>query len=287
MNRKLTLVITLLIMGISIVAVLIHFSNKEEPVENIATNEPFLSVPIDSFDDICERSDTIVKAKYIKREKFDGYTDIFVFKVEEDYIGNVDEKQIHVYEEKANSFIQGKSYYLFMSSVRNNIYPHVVYARTYANLLVGESGAGDSQQYTFYNGVSFGLDKVGDISKYIETEIVEKKAYMKTESESLNEAILNADAIYKIKMESVESFNRFVASCTYTVKETLKERYPVVNAKELPSILVPSDAKKGDQFIVLLKYNENTQSYGYYSAEHYIYPLRSSEARNIIKSLKK
>jgi len=287
MNRKLILVIALLFMGISVIAVLMHFFNKEEQVENVATNEPFTFVPIDSFGDICEWSDTIVKAKYIKRENFDGYTDIFVFKVEEDYIGNVDEKRIHVYEEKANSFIQGKSYYLFMSSFRNNIYPHVVYTRTKANFLVGEIGKGNARQYTFYNGASWGLDKVGDISKYIETEIVEKKAYMETGSESLNDAIMNADAIYEIKMESVEQINRFVASCTYTVKETLIERYPVKNNKELPSILVPSDAKKGDQFIVLLKYNENTQSYGYYSEEHYIYPLRSSEARNIIKSLKK
>ena len=287
MNRKLILVITLLFMGISVIAVLMHFFNKEEQVENVATNEPFTFVPIDSFGDICEWSDTIVKAKYIKRENFDGYTDIFVFKVEEDYIGNVDEKRIHVYEEKANSFIQGKSYYLFMSSFRNNIYPHVVYTRTNANFLVGEIGKGDASQYTFYNGTSLGLDKVGDVSKYIETEIVEKKAYKRTENESLNDAILNADAIYKIKTESVKPVNRFVASCTYTVKETLIERYPVKNNKELPSILVPSDAKKGDQFIVLLKYNENTQSYGYYSEEHYIYPLRSSEARNIIKSLKK
>ena len=91
MNRKLILVITLLFMGISAVVVLMHFLNKEEQVENVATNEPFTSVPIDSFGDICEWSDTIVKAKYIKRENFDGYTDIFVFKVEEDYIGNVDE----------------------------------------------------------------------------------------------------------------------------------------------------------------------------------------------------
>ena len=138
---------------------------KTNEGENIAANDPFSLVPLDSFADICEWSDTIVKAKYIKRESLNEYTDIFVFKVEEDFIGNVDEKRIHVYEEKENSFIQGKSYYIFMESNRNNIYPHVVYARTYANLLVGEIGKGDSQQYTFYNGVSFGLDKVDDRSK--------------------------------------------------------------------------------------------------------------------------
>ena len=43
---------------------------------------------------------------------------------------------------------------------------------------------------------------------------------MKTEKrESLEEAVKNADAIYRIKLESVEPVNRFVAHCTYTVKK--------------------------------------------------------------------
>ena len=280
--KKSKLGITLLCIGISVVAFVLHFLNKEEQVEFVGADDSFSLVEIDSFDDVCEWSDTIVKAKYIKRESFDGYKDIFVFKLEEDYIGNVDEKLIHVYEVKESSFIQGKSYYLFMSSFRSPLYPHVVYTRTCNGLLVGEIGKGDSTQYTFYSS-SWGLDKVGDISKYIETEIVAKGVYMEEEREALEEAVKNADAIYKIKLESVKPDNRFVATCTYTMKETLRERYPLEKQTELPTILVPSSAKKGDKFIVLEEYNEDYKNYGVdYSSEHYIYPLRSSEARYII-----
>lgn len=133
-----------------------------------------------------------------------------------------------------------------------------------------------------------GLDKVDDISKYLEKEIVEKGIYVKSERKSLEDAVKDADAIYKIKLESVEPVNRFVARCTYTINETLRERYTEVSQRELPGVLVPGDAKKDDQFIILLKYNEDYQSYEVdFSSEHFIYPFRSSEARYIIKSANK
>ena len=288
MKRKWILGIILLFVSIGIAAFLMNFLNKGEQVEFVGYEEYFPLFEIDSFEEVCEWSDTIVKAKYIKRESFDNEKDIFVFKLEDDYIGNVDEKRIHVYEVKESSFIRGKSYYLFMSSFRSPIYPHVSYARTEANFLVGETKNGDSDQYTFYKDRSWGLDKVGDISKYIETEIVAKGAYMKTERKSLDEAVMNADAIYKIKVESVKIVNRFVSNCTYTVIEPLRERYSVGKPRELPTVLAPSDAKVGDKFIILAKYDEKYQSYGVdYSSEHFIYPLRSSEARYIIKSVNK
>lgn len=238
---------------------------------------------LESFEDICESSDTIVKAKYIKRDKFDLNRDIFIFEVEEDFIGNVDEKQIHVYETKESSFIKGKSYYLCLSSFRSPYYPHVLYTQTWNSLRVGEIEKGDSIQYTFCYDYTLGLDKVDDISKYIKTEIVEKGIYKKTERVSLEEAVKNADAIYIIKVESVDPDHRFIAFSECRTTNTLRERYPVKNQKEISNWLVPGDARVGDKFIVLLKYNEEYQSYvADDSSEHFLYPLWSSEARYII-----
>ena len=280
MKNKFIIRITFFFAILGVIAFLVNYLNKEDQVEAVGYDDTFYAVNIDSFEEMCEWSDTIVKAKYIRRESFNEYTDIFVFKPEEDFIGNVDEKRIHVYEVKDSSFIEGKSYYLFMASFRSPLYPHVSYARTRINFLVGEVGKGDSRQYTFYNDYSLGLDKVDDISKYIETEIIAKDAYMKPENneESLDDAINNADAIYKIKMESVKQVNRFVSSCTYSVTETLKERYSVSKSKELPSVLVPASAKKGDEFIILVKYNEDYQNYEIdYSSQHYILEVRDFE----------
>lgn len=262
----------------------------KKEIEYIPHDDSMVSVALDTFSAICEWSDTIVKAKYIRRESFNAYIDIFVFKVKEDYIGNVDEKYIHIYWDKESSFIHGKNYYLFLTSNHSLLFPHVHYVPTSSGFLVGEVGKGDSRQYTFYNNFSLGLDKVEDISQYIKTEIIAKGAYKKTEekSESLDDAIMNAEAIYIIKIESVEESNRFVSNGKYTVTETLRERYPVSKPRELPSVLVPSDTKKGDQFILLLKYNEDYQSYEVdYSSMHYLYSNRSKEARYIKKSLEK
>ena len=261
----------------------------KKEIEYIAPNEEMSLVMIDDFATLCEWSNTIVKAKYIRRESYTEYGDLFVFKLEKDFIGNVDEKYICLHEDKETSFIRGKSYYLFMVSYGDSaLLPYVSYARTEPSFLLGEVGKGNSKRYTFYNDYTLGLDQVEDISKYIETEIIAKGAYKKTEvkSETLNEAIMNADAIYKIKIESVENkINRYVANCTYSVKKELREKKSVGNSGEIPTILAPGDSKKGDQFIILLKYNERYNKYEVdYSSIHYIYSTRSREARYIIRS---
>ena len=68
----------------------------------------------------------------------------------------------------------------------------------------------------------------------------------------------------------------------------MRERYTEVSQRELPTVLVPGNAKKGDTIIVLEKYNEEYQQYEVdLSSEHYIYSYRSSEARYSMKSADK
>lgn len=261
----------------------VFWINKNQ-VENVGPNEEFLLEPIDSFEDICKWSDTIVKAKYVRKESFDSYSNIYTFKLENDYIGNVNEKFIHVIEDKETSFIRGKSYYLFLSSFHNSLYPYVTYNRTETSFLMGESTERNSNKYTFYNDNSFGLDKVDDISEYIEMKIIATNSYMQEERVSFEEAYTNADAIYVIEVEEVSPANRFVTICSYTITEKLRELYQeegIIN-DVLPNTIGPDDAKVGDQFILFMKYNENIQSYGMYSAEEFLYPIDSSEAQYII-----
>lgn len=293
---------------LSVCVILINFciqSNKNK-IEYVAPSMEFSLVSLDTFEDVCNWSDTIVKAKYVKRESFDGYSDIYIFKLEHDYIGNVDEKLLHVYEDCGTSFIQGKSYYLFLSSFRGSLYPHVVYRRTNTEFLMGDNEEINSAKYTFYQDYSLGLEKVSDISNYIETEIIAKNSYMvMEESVSFEQAYMDADAIYKIKVEKVSPVNPFVSICSYTVTEKLRELYseeemnkdkePIseevaivagIGEEILPNTIGPVEAKIGDQFILFMKYNENTHSYGMYSAEEFLYPIDSSEAQYVIRKIK-
>lgn len=294
---------TILLFSLLVATAFLTFFNKKMQIENVGLNLEASTVSLDSFSDVCEWSDTIVKAEYIKKEDFDGYSNIYIFELEEDYIGNVNEKRLHVYESADSSFIKGKSYYLFMSSFNSPLYPHVVYRRTNTNFLMGDSTERNSEQYTFYQDYSLGLNEVTDISSYIKTEVVETNSYLQQNIESLEEACKNIDAIYKIKVGENSPINRFVSSCSYTITEKLRERYSIEEIdiesfsdeiisvggldEEIPlTTICPSDAVEGDEFILLLKYNEYYNCYFLYSDEHFLYPLSSSEAQYIINEVK-
>lgn len=275
-------------------------------IEYVGPNMELSLVTLDSFEDICNNSDTIVKAKYVRKESFDGYSNIYIFELEHDYIGNVDEEFLHVYENNESSFIKGKSYYLYLSSFRSSLYPHVSYCRINTDFLMGDNTERNSTRYTFYQDYSLGLEKVSDISDYIETEIIATNSYMTEERVTFEQAYMDADAIYKIKVEEVSPVNRFVAICSYSITEKLREIYSeedIKNDKEpiseeiaivagsnvetLPNTVGPIDTKIGDQFILFMEYNENIHSYGMYSAEEFLYPIDSSEAQYVINEIKK
>ena len=126
---------------------------------------------------------------------------------------------------------------------------------------------------------------------------------MQPNVESLEDAYENAAAIYKIRVEEVSPINRFVSSCSYIVTEKLIERYSIEEIDkesisdeiisvggldvEIPlTTMGPGDTVKGDEFILLFKYNEDYNCYFPYSDEHFLYPLSSSEAQFIINEIK-
>ena len=122
----------------------------EKQKEYVGPSSAFVRSDIQSFEDLCEWSDTIVKATYKSKEEFTGSVSVFSFEVEESFTENVSESVIHVYESAESSFIKGKSYYLFLSSLRSSLYPHVVYSRLHSQFLLGELETKGKTSYTFY-----------------------------------------------------------------------------------------------------------------------------------------
>lgn len=80
------------------------FAAKIDWIEVVGANLEIFLVDIESFDELCQWSDTIVKAKYVSREAFTSDTDIFSFELEEDYLSNVEEGVLHIYESPDTSF---------------------------------------------------------------------------------------------------------------------------------------------------------------------------------------
>ena len=271
------------------------------------------AVDIKTFEALCEWSNTIVKANYAGSEKFDSSTSIFMFDVETDFTGTViNEKTIHVYENSETSFVEGKSYYLFLSGYRSAGYPHVIYGRIEKNFLLGEEISSDGKvKNTFYEGYDLGVKDVKDFSKYIEDEIIQKKHYVTDPAgllpESLDSACKNADVIVLATVTEVEEWNKYVSTCYYEVDKVLKGEYALeadqtkplpddtddeyrdevnkVAGTYTPNTMASSDTKIGDRLVLLFRYSDNKELI-MYSGEHYQYPADSEAAKTILDIFK-
>ena len=279
----------------------------EKQKEYVGPSSAFVRSDIQSFEDLCEWSDTIVKATYKSKEEFTGSVSVFSFEVEESFTENVSENVIHVYESSESSFVKGKSYYLFLSSLRSSLYPHVVYSRLHSQFLLGELESKGNMSYTFYGDYNLDVADVTDFSEYIKTKIIETGSYMKNpvdgSGESLEKACKNADGVFKIRIVSLYEINPRVKVCEYIVEEVYRDRYnkkfAVVedadkaikeaagNGEGYSTITGPADAEVGDDFILLQRYNEESDSYEMYSGEHFLYRPESEEGQYVLSVVAK
>ncbi|NLD82186.1 MAG: hypothetical protein GX642_13600 [Smithella sp.] len=277
-------------------------------VENIAPDTSLSIVEFESFQTICEWSNTIVKAKYVGCEPFDGYKSSYAFEVETDFTGIADENIIHIYENPLTSFVVGKSYYLFLTGFRSSLYPNVIYSRVCPDFLLGEIETEDGTAYTFYNDGSFDVGDVTDFTQYIKTEIIEMGHYStNTRSlihESVKDAYENAAAIVLVTVQSVETVNPCVAICSYTVDQVLKGEYnetPVsteelsaevieaagLDGENLPNALAATETEVGDQIILLFRIDPDTGNYDMYSGENFQFPIDSDGGKYILDASSK
>lgn len=288
---------------IAIMFILAACNKEEKQVENVGAELMISMAEFSTIEDISKWSDTIVKAKYLRKEEFDSSTAVFVFETEEDFVGNVEEREIHVYESAQSSFIEGKSYYLFLSSFYSKWYPHVVYRRVSTGFLMGEKNK--SSTYTFYQNNDMGLKAIDDMNEYIMKEIVDKKSYMQEDErlgESLEEICENADAVTLIEVLEVKPQNQYVALCTYEVKEVLRNRYveefdgeteelldevkEAAGSRRLPSVPAAITTEVGDQFLLIERYDEETKDYKLYAEGRYLYSFDSTEGQFIANEVR-
>lgn len=189
-----------------------------------------------------------------------------------------------------------------MTGYRSSLYPHIVYRRVETGFLMGETNTRGRSAYTFYQGYDLEMKEVSDMAGYIREEIVEKSNYMKAEetgaTETFEEACQKTDAIWQIRVVKTAVANPFVKECSYVITKKIRERYesdlPLeedlpeeiieaagIGVESYPIALGPADAKEGDEFLLLQRYQNG--KYGMYSEEHFLYAMDSEEAEYIMK----
>ncbi len=157
-----------------------------------------------SLEELCGESTAIVKASYVSRTELDLFLGIHVFKLEKDFIGNIEETYLHLYGEGRKRFEKGESYYLFLREDPSPLYPHIVYHLT---------GSVDGYQKEEEN-----------ISPAIKEEVKKGNYSVKEEEKTVEEDYQNADLIYRVKITGVEALNPFEQGCSGEISEVIRAR---------------------------------------------------------------
>jgi len=293
-------------------------STKPSAEESVGPNMSISSVTFDSFETICEWSNAIVKAKYVGCEAFSSSTNIYEFEIKTDFIGNIDEDIVHVYENAFTSFSEGKNYFLFLCGFRHALYPHIIFTRTCPEFLLGEINAEDGTGYTFYNDYSLDVQNVQDFFKYIKTEIIKNGSYMTSPDymthESYEDAYGNADAVLLVTVTDVEANNKYTSFCHYKIDRVLKGVYTddtltkeeydkILNSENsdkildaasvgeeteyLPGSVVSLSTEVGDQIIFLYRYDPELERFDIYSGENFQFPIDSDGGKYILDTASK
>lgn len=261
---------------------------------------------VDSLQAVCQGSRVIVKAAYLGYQAFSNLQNVHLFTVEEEFTDLIRDSVLHVYEGKETSFISGKTYYLFLNGFLSSFYPHTVYSRYAPAYLIGE----DKDGYTFYDGKTLGLDTVADLSQYLRSEIIAKGLYNQDtallEYESPESACAQAAVVLVATVGSVaasSSGNPYICYAGFTVDRVLKGEAPSAQGAptegltddvrsaaslDIPQQLLmqaPADTKVGEQFILLLKLDPESQLLDMFSHQNSCFPLDSEQARTILNQL--
>lgn len=301
MKRILSFVLVVLVLA----AVIPGCGDKEPQVEYVGPDNAIYDVVFGTIETVCEYSNTIVKARYVGMEEVDWNTGIYMFELEEDFTGRADEEILHVYEDGGSSFIEGKSYYLFMTGNRLASYPHIKYVRQAKSLLIGEDM--DSGMLTFYNDISLGLEKDIDFSEYLREEIIAKELYEDDRyiaSESLESAVENTDVVLVATVDRIAQ-HELVNFAYYSVEKVLKGEFEGVSARDslegipediaeqirevagtwTPNVIVSKNIEVGEKLIVMLSYSKTGSGSGYntYSGEHSYHTVESESGQKILE----
>ncbi len=188
-----------------------------------------------------------------------------MFKLEKDFIGNIEETYLHLYGEGRKRFEKGESYYLFLREDPSPLYPHIVYHLT---------------------GSVDGYQKEENISPAIKEEVKKGNYSVKEEEKTVEEDYQNADLIYRVKITGVEALNPFEQGCSGEISEVIRARYGVARrwVGNMLYIRTSFDVEPGEEFFVL----EDKEKIGTYVEEEKRqrgYRLDSPEGRYLQKQI--
>jgi len=270
--------------------------NELDSLEYVGSESSSYIKDINTFADLCSSSNTIVKAKYKGKVEYNASTSVFLFEVEVDFTDSVDEDIMHIHESSQSVFIEGKSYYLFATGIRNALYPYVRYIRILPNFLVGIDESGFEKCNSFYQQNFLDVENVKDFDQYIDTEVIQPQKY-KTDSElfireSVETAYEKADCVLLVTITAVEPENKYVAHCAYKIDKSIKGEYMnsgLTQKESEDSGFVnitpgPATAEVGDQLILLFKYDPERKSTIMYSAENFIFTPESDGGQYILSN---
>ncbi len=232
---------------------------------------------IGSLEEVCQYSDTIVKARYISRSEWDTSRTIYVFEPEEDFTGTVEEPYLHLHGAPSGRFQKGESYYLFLKTSRHSFYPHIMYAQV-GSFSEREVENGEVERY------SLSRKELEELPQCLR-EMVSKGICPPVEKrESFEEAYANTDAIYRVKVAKTSRENSFVQIGEGELLEKIRMRYKRgarMFHKKCSGFLLPIDAELGEEFFLLERYDKEEERYTIYSWDHFIYRVDSEEGRYI------
>ncbi len=258
------------------------FEIKKDTPEPLPMVPPDISI-IESFQELCEKSDTIVKASYVSRIRLDEMgKSVHVFRLEEDFVGNWKEPYLYLYEESIQVFERGESYYLFLKTVSEYLYPHTV---CYLNDYYLSEKETKEENACFFE---LGTEEVRHISDTIRKNVKNGNYSVKNQKKPLAEICREADAVYRVALIEATIQSPFGQECIGEVSEVLKEEYPAGGkwvGDRMYHIRVPVDADLGEEFFVLKYYDEEKRRYVDYAEGHRAYRVDSPEGRYIQKQI--
>lgn len=177
-----------------------------------------------TMDTIFGYSTNLVKASLVAIEDFNGSAYVYLFDVEEDYTKNT-EAQIHMYDSYDDQYIIGHSYYLFLSSANDALYPHTIYTTVFDKLILDATGnmSGEIQLEE-----DEGMLRIQDAEVLMKNAVAQgvvgveaSKPMVLSNEDDITTVSQEADLVLKVKVSEEREINRYVSDYQIEVIEIL------------------------------------------------------------------
>lgn len=232
------------------------------PDYQISTVEYSYKERYQTLDEVIDHSDCIVKATLVSSEDFNGYINEYYFTVDEDYIGN-GSSEVYMYDAYNPEYIEGHTYFLFLSKNDVALYPHPVYT-TVAKGFILDLEDVVAQTEIMGTSVTIELNEVeeeiqqniaGTSIYAVESDFIETEIMDGTDISNISEM---ADIIGKIRVSNEEKGNKYASAYEIEVVGMLKGNEDAIATH----MFLPSDLEEDRDYYVFLK--ESSENAGEY-----------------------